>query len=337
MSFLRIRRPWERIPESQVTPEATYRDRRAILKSLGLGSLGMAGLLSFRSVDLRAEGTGPYGQVPEFWTKKWADLFPATRNEAFQRPRGLTDEHLFAGYNNFYEFSLQKGRVKDLVDRFVTHPWEVEISGEVEKKGKIDLHEMIRMGQLEERIYHFRCVEAWSANVPWTGFPLSQLIKVVKPTSKAKFVRFKTLLRPSQMPNQQGNGGGYPWPYYEALTMPEAMNELALLTFGIYGHPLNKQDGAPVRMVLPWKYGFKSIKSIVRIEFVEKQPGTFWSDISREYGFYANANPDFPHPRWSQATETFLNTRERIPTQIYNGYAQYVGDLYDENDRKFFF
>lgn len=337
MPFLRSRRPWDRIPESQVTPEATYRNRRTILKDLGLGGLGLAGLLASRTRDLRAAGDGPYGHVPEFWTQKWSDLFPATRNEKFHRPRGLTEERLFAGYNNFYEFSLRKGRVKDLVGDFVTHPWEVEMSGEVEKKGKIGLDDLIRMGNLEERIYHFRCVEAWSANVPWTGYPLSQLVEKLKPSTKVKFVRFTTVMRPEQMPNQRGNGGGYPWPYYEALTLPEAMNELALLTFGIYGHPLNKQDGAPIRMVLPWKYGFKSIKSIVRIEFLEKKPGTFWSDISKEYGFYANTNPNYPHPRWSQATETFLNTRERIPTKLYNGYAQYVGPLYDENDRKYFY
>ena len=337
MPFFRIRKPWDTVPESQVTPETMYRDRRTILKDLGLGGLGIAGLLTMGAQEPKAAGLGPYGQVPQYWAKKWSDLFPAVRNKSFHQPRDLTEERLFAGYNNFYEFSLRKSRVKDLVGDFVTHPWEVEISGEVEKKGKIGLDDLIRMGELEERIYHFRCVEAWSANVPWSGYPLSQLIEKLEPTSKARFVRFTTLKRPEQMPTQRGDGGGYPWPYYEALTMSEAMNELALLTFGIYGHPLNKQDGAPVRMVLPWKYGFKSIKSIVRIEFLEKQPGTFWSDISKEYGFYANTNPNYPHPRWSQATERFLNTGERIPTRLYNGYAHYVGQLYDENDRKFFY
>ena len=337
MSFLRIPRGWDTIPESQVTSESTFRDRRSVLKKLGLSGVGVLGFLASGARAQKAEASGPDGHVPEYWSRKWADLFPAARNEGFRRSRSLTDERLFTGYNNFYEFSLRKGRVKELVGPFQTHPWEVEIAGEVAKTGKIDLDAMIRMGRLEERIYHFRCVEAWSANVPWTGFPLSQLIEKLEPNSRAKFVRFTTLKRPAQMPNQRGDGGGYPWPYYEALTMAEAMNELALLTFGIYGHPLNKQDGAPVRMVLPWKYGFKSIKSIVRIEFLEKRPGTFWSDISKEYGFYANTNPDYPHPRWSQASETFLNTRERIPTRIYNGYGQYVDQLYDENDRRFFF
>ncbi|MFZ0430647.1 MAG: protein-methionine-sulfoxide reductase catalytic subunit MsrP [Acidobacteriota bacterium] len=337
MASLRRRRPWDVIPEAQVTSESCYRNRRTVLKDLGRGGLGLAGLLTLGAGQAKEVPQGPYGQVPEFWTKRWSTLFPAKRNESFQRPRGLTDERLFAGYNNFYEFSLAKGRVKDLVGDFVTHPWEVEVLGEVGKKGKFDLDRLIRMGQLEERIYHFRCVEAWSANVPWTGYPLSQLIEKLEPTSKARFVRFTTVLRPEQMPNQQGDGHGYSWPYYEALSLPEAMNELTLLTFGMYGHPLNKQDGSPVRIVLPWKYGFKSIKSIVRMEFLEKKPGTFWSDSSREYGFYANVNPKFPHPRWSQASETFLNTRERVPTTIYNGYGQYVGQLYDENDRTYFY
>jgi len=328
------RKPWQRIPEAEVTPENVFLQRREILKGLGLtaGSLaiGSGGLLA----GVLAAGNSEH--IPLAWVEKWARLFPAIRNRRFVVDRDLTDEGLFTSYNNFYEFSLAKEKVKNLVADFEAHPWQIEIAGEVEKKGTFDLDDIIRMGKLEERIYHFRCVEAWSANVPWTGFPFSQLIDKLKPTSDARFVRFVTVLRPSQMPNQK-MGQGYPWPYYEALTMEEARNELALLTFGVYGHPLNLQNGAPVRMILPWKFGFKSIKSIVRIEFLRKQPGTFWSDISREYGFYGNINPRFSHPRWSQANETFLNTRERIPTRIYNGYAEFVGSLYDENDRKYFY
>ena len=198
-----------------------------------------------------------------------------------------------------------------------------------EEKGKYDLDDLIRMGQLEERLYHFRCVEAWSANVPWTGYPLSQLIEKLKPTSKAKYVRFVSVWRPGEMPGQKKNTHRYPWPYYEALSMKEAMNELTLLTFGIYGHPLNKQNGAPVRMVLPWKYGFKSIKSIVSIEFTDRKPRTFWNTLlPREYDFWANVNPHVPHPRWSQASERMIGTKAHRRTDIYNGYQSYVAHLY---------
>ena len=337
MPYVRVKKGWDWISESETTSEKVFLNRRTLLRQLGFS--GMVAMLSKDST--RAEGfppsRGPYGHVPEAWLEKWKDLFPAERNRQFKVQRAITDERLFAGHNNFYEFSLDKQRVKDLVDSFKVHPWQIKISGEVEKKGKYDLDDLIRMGQLEERLYHFRCVEAWSANVPWTGYPLSQLIEKVKPKSKAKYVRLVSLWRPGEMPGQKNNTYRYPWPYYEALTMEEAMNELALLTFGIYGHPLNKQNGAPVRMILPWKYGFKSIKSIVKIEFVKKQPKTFWEDSSPEYGFYANTNPKFPHPRWSQASEKFLNTNRRILTKIYNGYGQYVADMYDKNDRSYFF
>jgi sulfoxide reductase catalytic subunit YedY len=312
-----------------------YYSRRRFLGKLGIGTLGTLGLAS-KSVRGKSEKSyGPYGNVPAHWVEKWSDFFPAPRNQEFKRLRDITDENIFTAYCNFYEFSTDKSKVNELARKFEANPWEVKIKGEVENEITLDLDDLIRIGTLEERIYHFRCVEAWSANVPWTGFPLSELIRYAKPKSSAKYVRFVTVMRPSQMPGQRH--GGYPWPYYEALTMEEAMNELALLTFGIYGHPLNKQNGAPVRLIIPWKYGFKSIKSIVRIEFAKTKPGTLWSDISREYGFYANTNPSFQHPRWSQATEIFLNTKERIPTEIYNGYGEYVANMYDEEDWKFFY
>ncbi len=332
MSFLKIKKPWERIPESQVTPESTYLNRRHFLRTLGVAGLDLSS--SFTGAVQGAGG--PYGQVPESWAIKWAKLFPAVRNPRFKVERSVTDERLAAGYNNFYEFSTTKEEVKDLVEGFDVDPWQVEISGEVEEQGTYDLDDLIGMGQLEERLYRLRCVEAWSANIPWTGYPLSQLIEQLKPTSDARYVRFLTLQRPSQMPGQKIRSG-YIWPYYEALTMEEAMTELALLTFGMYGHPLNKQNGAPVRMVLPWKFGFKSIKSIVKIEFTRRRLKTFWDDASNEYGFWANINPKFDHPRWSQATEVFLNTFGRVPTQLYNGYEQYVAHLYDENNREFFY
>ncbi|UCF37229.1 MAG: protein-methionine-sulfoxide reductase catalytic subunit MsrP [Acidobacteriota bacterium] len=335
MSNLRFPKPWDIVPAGEVTPEQTFLDRRSILKKLGFSGVGLLGLLGGRFENVEAASYGPYGHVPEFWVKQWADLFPAVRNEKFKVDLPITDERLFAAYNNFYEFTLIKERVRMLVEGFKADPWQVEVTGEIEKKGKYDLDDLIRIGKLEERVYHHRCVEAWSANVPWTGFPLRQLIEHVQPTDRAKYIRFITVLRPTQMPGQRDRS--YPWPYYEALTMEEGMNDLALLTFGVYGHPLNKQNGAPVRMVLPWKYGFKSIKSIVKIEFTRRQPGTLWSDSSREYGFYGNVNPGFDHPRWSQASERFLNTGERIPTQIYNGYAEQVGHLYDASERKYFY
>jgi sulfoxide reductase catalytic subunit YedY len=338
MAFLRIPRPWEKVTGSEVTPESVYRNRREILRDFGIAGIGSLGALTaFTRGSAQGPGPGPYGQVSEFWSEKWSDLFPAKRTERFQVEGEITDQRTVTGYNNFYEFSLQKEKVRDLVDEFEVHPWQVGVKGEVEKEGTFDLDDLIRMGELEERVYHLRCVEAWSANVPWTGFPLSQLIRKLKPTADAHYVRFYTVLRPSEMPTQRNGGYGYPWPYYEALRMDEAMNELALLTFGVYGHPLNKQNGAPVRLILPWKFGFKSIKSIVRIEFVKRQPGTFWNDISREYGFYGNVNPKFDHPRWSQASELFLSTRERIPTRLYNGYGEFVGGLYDETERKYFY
>jgi len=335
MPYLKIPKAWDRIKEADTTPEPLYCSRRQVLGKLGFGAAGIKTLMNPLLAGRSEEAFGPYGHVPAHWVRSWNDRFPATRNQKFQTRRETTDEKIFAKFCNFYEFSTNKARVMEMVSDFQADPWTVEIKGEVEKKGKYDLDQLIRIGSLEERLYHFRCVEAWSANVPWTGYPFNQLVKYLQPKPKARYVGFVTVLRPSQMPGQRKPG--YPWPYYEALTMEEATNELALLTFGVYGHPLNKQNGAPVRMVLPWKYGFKSIKSIVRIEFTKTKPGTLWSEISREYGFYGNTNPRFKHPRWSQASEIFLNTRERIPTEIYNGYGDYVGHLYDEEDRRFFY
>ena len=344
MSYLKIKKAWDQIPSSQVTPESSYVNRRRFLKNLGFTGMGLPMLAGCTEaiegpvsvLDGPGGSTGPYRQVPQFWVKQWKDFFPAAANARFKTKRGVTDEKITTGYNNFYEFSPTKQRVKDLVEGFEASPWKVEIKGEVEKSGSYDLDDLIRMGQLEERLYHLRCVEAWSANVPWTGYPLSQLIEQLNPNSDARFVRFVTVLRPDQMPGQR-DLTAYSWPYYEALSMEEAMNELTLLTFGVYGHPLNRQCGAPVRMVMPWKYGFKSIKSIVLIEFTKSRPRTFWSDASNEYGFWANANPRFDHSRWSQATEVFLNTNQPIPTQLYNGYQDFVGHLYPENDRQYFY
>jgi sulfoxide reductase catalytic subunit YedY len=242
--------------------------------------------------------------------------YPAKRNSEFNPDWRLTKEAKAANWNNFYEFSTDKERVAKVVDKFVVSPWPIEIGGLVEKPLTLDVQELVDMMTIEERVYRFRCVEAWSMVVPWTGFPLSKLIEKVSPKSSAKFVRFETFNRPEQAPGIK-RLTDYPWPYIEGLRMDEAMNPLTLVATGIYGKPLPKQHGAPARIVVPWKYGYKGAKSIVKIEFVEEQPKTFWETIApKEYPFESNVDPAVPHPRWSQATEEILDTGERVPTQI---------------------
>jgi sulfoxide reductase catalytic subunit YedY len=330
MANLRFRQCWDRLRESEVTSESVYINRRSILKSLGCLAVAVGtGRAALGSQSLEQSG------VPEAWSKNWEHRFPARQNNSFEVTGGITDERIVTGYNNFYEFSRNKTEVRELVGSFRCHPWEVKIKGEISKRTKLDLDDLIRICELEERIYHFRCVEAFSMNVPWTGYPFRRLVEYVQPNNKAKWIRFKSVYRPRQMPGQMDER--YPWPYTEVLSMEEALNELSLLTFGLYGHPLNKQNGAPLRLVLPWKYGFKSIKSISEIEFLNRRPRTFWMNASREYGFWGNVNPRFRHARWSQETELFLTTQERIPTQIYNGYGEYVSHLYDESEKKYFY
>jgi sulfoxide reductase catalytic subunit YedY len=256
-----------------------------------------------------------------------AALYPARRNPGFTLDRTLTDERVAAAYNNFYEFTTDKEEVRNLVGAFRIRPWQVEVGGLVEKPRIYDVDDLVRRLPLEERLYRFRCVEAWAMAVPWTGFTLKALINEVRPLSAARYVRMVTFYKPDQARGQKFQHW-YPWPYYEGLTMAEATNVLTFLVTGIYGHELPKQHGAPIRLITPWKYGFKSIKSIVQIEFVEKQPPTFWSAASSEYDFWANVNPKVPHPRWSQATERLIDTGERVPTQLYNGYAEQVAHLY---------
>jgi methionine sulfoxide reductase catalytic subunit len=256
-----------------------------------------------------------------------ADLYPALRNERFALDRAITPEAISARYNNFYEFSPQKERVARLVTNFRTRPWHIEVTGLVKKPQTFDIDDLVRRLPLEERLYRLRCVEAWSMAVPWTGFPIKAFIDLVEPLSSAKYMRMLTFNDPKQAPELRDDS--WPWPYHEGLTMAEATNELALFVTGIYGHELSKQHGAPIRLIVPWKYGYKSLKSIVRIEFVEKRPPTFWSAlIPWEYNFEANVNPNVPHPRWSQASERVLGTNERKPTLLYNGYEEFVAGLY---------
>ncbi len=289
------------IKESDLTPESVYLNRRQILTAAGF--LGMEKLLS---------GAGAVQRNPEF---------------VLDRP--ITNEAAVLSYNNFYEFhGTDKQAVKDLVGKFTISPWTVEVGGLVNKPKTFDIDDLLRTMPLEERLYRHRCVEAWSMAVPWTGFPLSALIKLVDPKPEAKFVRFLSAKREKEMPGIPSQPW-YPWPYFEALRMDEAMNPLTLVATGLYGKPLPKQNGAPIRIVLPWKYGFKSAKSLVKIEFVKSQPATFWNKLQAdEYGFYANVDPKKPHPRWSQAVERAIPTMERRPTLPFNGYEKYVAGLY---------
>jgi sulfoxide reductase catalytic subunit YedY len=235
-------------------------------------------------------------------------------------------------YNNFFEFTENKAQVSVLAEKFHPHPWTLEIGGEVRHPQKYALEDLIKKYPQEERIYRLRCVEGWSMVIPWNGFPLAKLLKDAEPTSAAKFVRFRTIMRPSEMPNQNSLIL-YPWPYEEGLRLDEAMHDLTILATGIYGEELPNSDGAPIRLVVPWKYGIKSIKSIIRIDVASMRPYTFWESISsREYGFYSNVNPDRPHPRWSQASERRIGELNRRRTLMFNGYADQVASLYDGMD-----
>jgi methionine sulfoxide reductase catalytic subunit len=307
-------RPGWYLAEKLATPEGVYRNRRNFLKELGFAGAG-ALLTSIHAAEALSNSakTG----------------YPYKRNSEFDgKNLRLTSEEYATSYNNFYEFSSNKLRVKRLTDKFVISPWDIEIGGLVEKPLKLNLDELIASMPLEERVYRFRCVEAWSMIVPWTGFPLSKLIEKVSPKSEAKFVKFTTFFRPEQAPGF-AELKDYPWPYTEGLRMDEAMHPLTLVTTGLYGKPLPKQNGAPIRIVVPWKYGYKSIKSIVKIEFVAQQPKTLWETLSpEEYPFESNVNPKINHPRWSQRTERVIDTDARINTQMYNGYGDYVAKLY---------
>jgi len=307
------RRGWE-IPERLVTPEHLAFSRRTLLAGAAstLAMMPRAGLAQ-RVADL-ADPT--------------ADLYPARRNDKYKLKRAITDEKINGNYNNFYEFGTSK-HIATAAQALKTRPWTVKIDGMVEKPIEIGIDDLVRKMTLEERAYRHRCVEAWSMAIAWTGFPFRTLVDFARPLGSAKYVRMETFLDPKMAPGQ--HVAWFPWPYVEGLTMAEATNELAFLVTGAYGHPLAKQHGAPLRLAVPWKYGFKSIKSIVRISFVEKRPIGMWQQLQgREYGFWANVNPEVPHPRWSQATEEVIGTGERVPTQLFNGYGEYVADLYKD-------
>jgi sulfoxide reductase catalytic subunit YedY len=302
---------WE-LPESQATAESVYLSRRDLVKAMGLAPalLATTGLPAFAADD------------------PTADLYPVQQNLRYRLDRPVTEEKWATTYNNFYEFGSHK-EISSAAQALKTRPWQVAFKGMVEKEMTVDFDDLIRKMPLEERLYRHRCVEAWSMSVPWSGFPMKALIDFAKPLSSAKYVVMQTQADKGTMPGLQEFW--YPWPYTEGLTIAEATNELAFIATGLYGKPIPKQNGAPLRLVTPWKYGFKQLKSIVRFEFTDKRPVGYWEKLQdSEYGFWANVNPEVSHPRWSQATERVLGTDERVPTLLYNGYAEFVADLYKD-------
>ncbi len=312
---IRKRRGWE-LPESAATPEHLFRTRRQLIKGLAAGSL-IAAAAPALNVARAAAGAA---QDPS------AGLYPFMRNPRYQPGRDITPEGVSSVYNNFYEFGSHK-RIAKAAQKLEIRPWTVTIEGMVEKEMTIAIDDLIRRMPREERLYRHRCVEAWSMAVPWSGFAMKVFIDLARPTGSAKYVVMQTFHDASVASGQKQFW--YPWPYTEGLTMAEATNELAFLVTGVYGKPAAKQFGAPLRLALPWKYGFKSIKSIVRFQFTDQRPSTFWEKLQpSEYGFWANVNPEVPHPRWSQATEKVLGTGSRVPTVLYNGYGEQVAHLY---------
>jgi methionine sulfoxide reductase catalytic subunit len=323
--FIRRRQGWE-IPESQVTPEGAQMPRRALLGSgaaLGLAATGASS----------AHAWGLFGGSSSSSASPLV-LKPLTaaRNAHYDPGRALTAEKEATTYNNYYEFGLSKS-VYDAAAALKVDPWSVEIAGMVQTPRKISYEDLMKQVKLEERVYRHRCVEAWAMTVPWIGFPLADLVKLAEPLGSATYVKFTTLADPKTMPGL--HQAWYPWPYTEGLTMQEATNELAFLSVGLYGKTLPPQNGAPIRLNVPWKYGFKSAKSIVKVEFTDKQPLTFWQQLQdSEYGFWANVNPEVPHPRWSQAEERLIGTGTVAPTKIWNGYGEFVAAMYADKTKE---
>ncbi|MFN3543389.1 MAG: protein-methionine-sulfoxide reductase catalytic subunit MsrP [Thiobacillus sp.] len=310
-----IRSPSD-IPPSEITPPEVYRERRRFMQ--GLGGLALGAALGGASPGAAAQA------------------LPGVRRGVVTLDEALTPLRDVTSYNNFYEFGTGKDDPARHAGALRTRPWTVVVEGEVRKPGRFDIDTLLKLAPLEERVYRMRCVEGWSMVIPWVGYPLSALIRRVEPTGNAKFVEFATLHDPAQMPGQRSRI--LDWPYVEGLRLDEAMHALTLLTFGLYGEVLPNQNGAPVRLVVPWKYGFKSAKSIVRIRFVEKQPITAWMAAApREYGFYSNVNPNVDHPRWSQAKERRIGEFRKRDTLMFNGYGEQVAALYRGMDLKLFF
>ena len=296
---IRTRRGWES-PEMRVTPEAAVLGRRAAFAA-------GAGLLAAPAA----------GQEP--------DPFAAMRNPRFRPERAITPEREATTFNNYYEFGSHK-TIWQAAQRLPQRPWTIRLEGLVEREQEIGLEEILRI-PAEERVLRFRCVEAWAMTVPWTGFPMSELLRLARPLSSARYLVFETAMHRESMTGLRQSW--YPWPYTEGCTIEEAANELAFVVTGMYGRALPPQNGGPVRVLFPWKYGFKSGKSVVAVRFTDRRPVSFWERLQgNEYGFWANVNPEVPHPRWSQATERLLGTNERVPTRLFNGYGDFVAGLY---------
>ncbi|MGA7160471.1 MAG: protein-methionine-sulfoxide reductase catalytic subunit MsrP [Bacteroidota bacterium] len=311
------------IASSEITAEALYHDRRKFMRNAALVVAGAAA-----SVALPKNVSSVFAQD----AKSWKPTNPST----FDTTEEITPYKDITSYNNFYEFGVDKDDPARYAGSLITEPWSVAVEGYVKKPAVYHLEDILKKETKEDRIYRHRCVEGWSMVIPWLGFPLSNFLKNVEPTSKAKYVAFETKFAPEEMPGQQTRV--LEWPYVEGLRMDEAMHPLTILAVGLYGKQLPNQDGAPFRLVVPWKYGFKSIKSIVKISFVEDQPPTSWNRAaSNEYGFYSNVNPEVDHPRWSQAHERRIGEFFRRKTLMFNGYGDQVAGMYSGMDlRKYF-
>ena len=307
------------IKSSEITSEQQYYSRRDFLKSLGIVST---------SAMILAACRGQSTQTKVISTQVSAENLPGGTPTVESDP--LTSFEAITNYNNYYEFSINKEAVARLAEDFPTSPWQVEVGGLVNKPNTFDIDDFKKFS-IQERIYRLRCVEAWSMVIPWMGFPLAELLNAVEPTSNAKYVRFETIYDPDEMPGQRDPW--YQWPYIEGLRLDEAMNDLTLMATGLYGKDLLPQSGAPIRLVVPWKYGFKSIKAIVKIDLVEEMPTSLWMAAApSEYGFYANVNPEVSHPRWSQASERRIGESGRRKTLMFNGYGEEVAQMYSDMD-----
>jgi sulfoxide reductase catalytic subunit YedY len=305
------------VKASEITPYSHYLARRDFLKAAGI--LTGSALLAACAPSLTRTAI-PEGEAP---------VIPSGKMDERGDPANSFED--ITHYNNYYEFSVDKEAVNPLSKDFSTAPWTVEVYGLVNNPKTYGIEDLLKKFPQEERIYRLRCVEAWSMVIPWQGFPLASLLKEVEPTSTAKYVRFETVYRPEEMPGL--DSPFYPWPYQEGLRLDEAMHDLTLLATGLYGQPMPNPNGAPIRLVVPWKYGFKSIKSIVKIELVANEPATLWNTVGPgEYGFYSNVNPERPHPRWSQASERRIGELGRRETLMFNGYAEEVTSLYEGMD-----
>jgi methionine sulfoxide reductase catalytic subunit len=318
--LIKSNKDWEIF--NRITPEKTYLNRRSILKKMGFAALSSNLLIQAAqaaSNKINRERLYPVEENNNYFVEE-QDIKGGLRN--------LTDEYKVTNYNNFYEFGTTKN-IKRSANKLLTSPWTISFKGLLDKEFEIDIDDLIKQVNLEERIYKLRCVEAWSMVVPWSGFALKDLLKIVQPKAEAKYLVMKTIFDPDKISSQRQDW--FPWPYTEVLTIDEASNGLSFIATGVYEKPLPNQNGSPLRLVVPWKYGFKSIKSIVSFEFVSKRPKTFWEEIQpKEYGFWANVNPEVAHPRWSQARDKDIGTNKMYDTKLYNGYEKWVAYLYED-------